>query len=470
MTTVGQVEASIILDALRAALGPDVPILGGGASPKDPADDPRHGNFAGWEIAGDVVTNDAIAILLFCGPLAVSYGVDTGWRGVGPMATVTGVSADSVVRDRRAAGARVLRAVPRHGRRRRSPTRSRCSTTGDTTAVLPAHPDRVRPGDGLRELLRLDPRWRDGPADRRRDRRDLRRRPGVDRRRAGHLPGRSHARRGADLLVRDPPLPPRDARPARDRGRPRRDRHWRRRSRASTAWARSRRWRSATRRASTTRRWSRSCSAPCDRGWLRRAPGRRPRTRQRPSPATPRRSSARTGSSPADCTAWRTTSAASRSSATPTRACCRRSPRTSRRSGLDRSAPAQRAAAADHRPAQRRRDADRRPPRRRDGAVQRRRRVHRDLVAPADRRADRGAQRAVLRLRRDLRGDGRREDQDHRRRLPRDRRPGRGRRRPCVRDRRGGGPDGRARRGAARPRGTGGRCGSGSTAARSPPA
>ena len=97
MTTVGQVEASIILDALRVALGPGVPILGGGAAPRDPADDPRNGHDAGLEIAGDVVTKDAIAILLFCGPLALSYGVDTGWRGVGPTAKVTSVSADSVV-------------------------------------------------------------------------------------------------------------------------------------------------------------------------------------------------------------------------------------------------------------------------------------------------------------------------------------------------------------------------------------
>ena len=96
MTTVGQVEASIILDALRAALGPDVPILGGGAAPRDPADDPRHGNDAGREIVGDVVTSDAIAVLLFCGPLALSYGVDTGWRGVGPTRDGHAVSGDSV--------------------------------------------------------------------------------------------------------------------------------------------------------------------------------------------------------------------------------------------------------------------------------------------------------------------------------------------------------------------------------------
>ena len=138
MTTVGQVEASVILDALRVALGPDVPILGGGASPRDPADDPRNGNDAGREIAGDVVTDDAIAILLFCGPLAMSYGVDTGWRGVGPMATVTGVTADSVVDDRRQAGARVLREVPRHGHAsdRQSPRRVRCPRRAP---VLPPH-------------------------------------------------------------------------------------------------------------------------------------------------------------------------------------------------------------------------------------------------------------------------------------------------------------------------------------------
>ena len=96
MSTIGPVEASVILGTLREALGPDVPILGGGAAPRDPASNPTSTVGAGRLITGDVVTDDAIAILLFCGPLALSYGVHTGWRGVGPRALVTGVSPDSV--------------------------------------------------------------------------------------------------------------------------------------------------------------------------------------------------------------------------------------------------------------------------------------------------------------------------------------------------------------------------------------
>jgi len=94
--TIGPVDASLILHALRTELGPDVPILGGGGAPRDPAVNPRSGDGASRQIAGDVVTDDAIAILLFCGPLSLSFGVDTGWRGVGPRATVTGVAIDSV--------------------------------------------------------------------------------------------------------------------------------------------------------------------------------------------------------------------------------------------------------------------------------------------------------------------------------------------------------------------------------------
>ena len=150
------------------------------------ADDPRNGNDAGREIAGDVVTDDAIAILLFCGPLAMSYGVDTGWRGVGPMATVTGVTADGVATiDGRPAlefYEKYLGTVTAGDRQ--SPRRVRCPRR---TTVLPPYPDRVRPGDGLRDLLRRDPRRREGPADGRGDRRDLRRRTGVDRRCAGDL-------------------------------------------------------------------------------------------------------------------------------------------------------------------------------------------------------------------------------------------------------------------------------------------
>jgi len=95
MSTIGGVEAGIILDALRAALGPGIPILGGGAAPRDPAGEPD--GETSREFVGDELARDALAVLLFSGPLAFSYGVETGWRGVGPLATVT-----------RAEGARVL--------------------------------------------------------------------------------------------------------------------------------------------------------------------------------------------------------------------------------------------------------------------------------------------------------------------------------------------------------------------------
>ena len=49
------------------------------------------------EFAGDVVTGDALAILLFAGPVAFSFGVETGWRCVGPRATVTRTSAAGVL-------------------------------------------------------------------------------------------------------------------------------------------------------------------------------------------------------------------------------------------------------------------------------------------------------------------------------------------------------------------------------------
>ncbi len=90
LSTIGGVEASVILAALRSALGPGVPILGGGAAPRDPS---TEGDGASSrEFAGDVLADDALAILLFAGPLAFSFGVDTGWRGVGPRATVTRIS------------------------------------------------------------------------------------------------------------------------------------------------------------------------------------------------------------------------------------------------------------------------------------------------------------------------------------------------------------------------------------------
>jgi hypothetical protein len=90
VSTIGGVEASRILDALRDELGPGIPIVGGGAAPRNPASEAD--GVSSREFAGGVVTGDALAILLFAGPLAFSYGVETGWRGVGPRATITRTS------------------------------------------------------------------------------------------------------------------------------------------------------------------------------------------------------------------------------------------------------------------------------------------------------------------------------------------------------------------------------------------
>ena len=90
MSTIGGVEASVILGALRTALGPDVPIIGGGAAPRDPSTEAD--GATSREFAGDVLAEDALAIMLFAGPVAFSFGVETGWHAVGPRATITRTS------------------------------------------------------------------------------------------------------------------------------------------------------------------------------------------------------------------------------------------------------------------------------------------------------------------------------------------------------------------------------------------
>ena len=95
MPTIGGNEAGPIFDGLRAALGPGVPICGGGASPEDPA--APLGATQSRQLANDVVAEDSIAILLFSGALDFSFGVETGWQGVGPRGTVTKTSAEGVL-------------------------------------------------------------------------------------------------------------------------------------------------------------------------------------------------------------------------------------------------------------------------------------------------------------------------------------------------------------------------------------
>jgi hypothetical protein len=95
MPTVGVVETSTVLEHLRAELGDGVPIVGGGATSEDPVADP--GATSGLQLVDDAVIDDGIALLLFSGPLDFAIGVETGWRGVGPRATVTRAGPDSVI-------------------------------------------------------------------------------------------------------------------------------------------------------------------------------------------------------------------------------------------------------------------------------------------------------------------------------------------------------------------------------------
>jgi hypothetical protein len=95
MPTIGGAEAGAIFDGLRAALGPGVPIVGGGASPEDPA--APLGTTRSRQLANAAITEDSIAILLFSGDLDFSVGVETGWQGVGPRGTVTKTSSEGVL-------------------------------------------------------------------------------------------------------------------------------------------------------------------------------------------------------------------------------------------------------------------------------------------------------------------------------------------------------------------------------------
>jgi hypothetical protein len=84
-----------VLGELRAELGDGVPIVGGGATSEDPTADPSA--TSGLQLVNDQVIDGGIAILLFSGPLDFSIGVETGWRGVGPRATVTRITPGKLV-------------------------------------------------------------------------------------------------------------------------------------------------------------------------------------------------------------------------------------------------------------------------------------------------------------------------------------------------------------------------------------
>jgi hypothetical protein len=95
MPTVGATDPAIVLENLRAELGGDVPIVGGGATSQNPVADPAA--YVGLELVNDDVIDGGIALLLFSGPLEYAIGVETGWRGVGPRASVTRVGPGRVV-------------------------------------------------------------------------------------------------------------------------------------------------------------------------------------------------------------------------------------------------------------------------------------------------------------------------------------------------------------------------------------
>jgi hypothetical protein len=77
-----------LLDALRQELGPDVPVIGGGAAPRSN----RHPTRESWQFFGTQAMRDAVPLLLLSGPLTYSVGMDAGWRPIGPKGRVTDVS------------------------------------------------------------------------------------------------------------------------------------------------------------------------------------------------------------------------------------------------------------------------------------------------------------------------------------------------------------------------------------------
>lgn len=71
-----------LVEALRQALGPDVPVVGGTAGD-------AHRLKATLQFCGDEVCSDAVPVLLFCGPLVHSISSSSGWRAVGAPGVVT---------------------------------------------------------------------------------------------------------------------------------------------------------------------------------------------------------------------------------------------------------------------------------------------------------------------------------------------------------------------------------------------
>ena len=87
------------LDAMARALPDGVVIVGGTSAGRD-----FSAVRPSYQFAGDVVTDDGVAVLLFSGPISVSTAVGTGWRMLGATGTVTRSESGAVLEiDRRPA-------------------------------------------------------------------------------------------------------------------------------------------------------------------------------------------------------------------------------------------------------------------------------------------------------------------------------------------------------------------------------
>ena len=204
------VDPQATLDAIAGALPPGVTLVGGASS--------RSG-FAAltptYQICDATVADDGVALLLFSGPLNSSVAIGTGWKGIGPIGTVT--------RGRRGAieeidGRPALEFVsPYLGT-------TGAAALGNPIAILESGADEPY----LRASLRSDwrsARWRSWAPYRWAHRcssppptpGDDRRHPGRAAQRRRSLSGGREPGGGADLLVRRAPLAARLPYAARDR-------------------------------------------------------------------------------------------------------------------------------------------------------------------------------------------------------------------------------------------------------------
>lgn len=79
-------DPALMLTTIRGLLPPDVTAIGGGSARSDLAS-----ITPTYQFAGDRITEDGIALLLFSGPLRHSVAVGTGWKAIGSRGVITAV-------------------------------------------------------------------------------------------------------------------------------------------------------------------------------------------------------------------------------------------------------------------------------------------------------------------------------------------------------------------------------------------